>query len=145
MAKRRKKSNLTRLKLKLWQVISEYVRLRDSDNKGMVKCCTCDEIRYYKGEYMNAGHFFPRKLSPALMYDVLNIHTQCNVCNGSLEGQQYFMSQYIRNIYGQDTLDYLVSKFRQPFKFTTEWLEAEIKKYKKEVEKLKKAKTLKND
>lgn len=136
------KPTAAKLKKKLWTIFSIYIRLRDADDKGIVKCCTCGTEYNWtdpKGR-MQMGHFIPVKLNPALMFDEKNVAGQCSVCNGSLEGSQWFFGHYIIQRWGKEELDRLISMYRIQFRFTTEWLVEKIAYYRKEVDKMKKEK-----
>ncbi len=138
------KPSVFKLKKKLWTIFSQYVRLRDADLNGNVKCCTCDAVYFWtdpKGR-LQGGHFFPQRGNAALIFDESNVHGQCSRCNGAQEGEQYLYSLFIIEKYGQQELDRLVKLKGQPFKYTIEFLEDKIKHYTKEVDKLKKSKNL---
>ena len=47
-----------KLKKKLNAVVSKYVRLKYANKKGMVRCYTCNTIKYYK--QIHCGHFVKR-------------------------------------------------------------------------------------
>jgi len=64
-------------------VVSKYVRLKDSNNIGWVKCYTCDEKQSWKS--MDCGHFISRK-HMGLRWDLRNLRPQCKFCNQVLSG-----------------------------------------------------------
>lgn len=66
------------LKRKAWDAFSKFIRQRDADETGHAKCCTCPEIRHWKG--MDAGHFKSRMYENTL-FDEKNVHAQCKGCN----------------------------------------------------------------
>lgn len=73
-------------------VVSKYVRIRDSNANGFVKCCTCkNEFHYTEGD---AGHFIPRA-NMTTRWDENNIYGQCRVCNRSKYGEQEKMAKFI--------------------------------------------------
>ena len=101
-----KKSKKQKLKLKAWNLFSEWVRRRDADKDGYVNCVTCGKGAYWKGEGMQAGHFIAgRTLS--LLFDERNCHTQCYGCNVGRNGSyvEYFI--YMENRYGRKVIDEL--------------------------------------
>ena len=59
--------------------VNAYVRLRDADKP----CISCG--RYHEGQW-HAGHFRSTGSSPALRFDLANIHKQCQPCNTHLHG-----------------------------------------------------------
>lgn len=74
----KKESSFPALKRKAWDVFSKWIRQRDADENGFCKCCTCPEIRHWKG--MDAGHFKSRIYENTL-FDEQNVHAQCKGCN----------------------------------------------------------------
>ena len=54
---------LTRAKLvkKLDVIFSKYIRLKNANHKGQVKCATCGKIDLWDGGVRQAGHFLRRK------------------------------------------------------------------------------------
>ena len=58
------KSSISKLKKKLWTLFSKYIRLRDSDYRGICSCCTCGIKKHYKE--MQAGHFLPGRRNSIL-------------------------------------------------------------------------------
>lgn len=59
--------------------VNAYVRIRDDKDP----CISCG--RYHEGQY-HAGHYRSTGSSPALRFDLLNIHKQCMPCNTHLHG-----------------------------------------------------------
>lgn len=135
------------LKKKLWVIFSLYIRLRDSNNKGICTCCSCGIKLPYKGSRtgtrMNAGHFFQQRGNPKILFNEKNVHAQCSKCNRkqkSGEGYAYYL--YIRDLYGEEEVHKLYLQCGKPFKFTREWLNEKIEYYTFQVEKLLKQKKL---
>ena len=63
---------------------SLYVRIRDADKDGNVKCYTCTTVKHYT--LMHNGHFISRA-NMGLRFDVKNnCRTQCEACNCHLHG-----------------------------------------------------------
>lgn len=142
--RRVKKPSVFKLKKKLWTIFSVYIRLRDANDSGIVKCCTCEKEYYWtdsKGR-MQAGHFMPQKLNSYLIFDEQNVHGQCSFCNGAGSGEQYLYSLFILKKYGKKVLARIVSDKGRAFKFTHDWLEIKIKEYQQKVAKLKQLKKL---
>ena len=61
------------------QAVNAYVRIRDDKEP----CISCG--RYHEGQY-HAGHYRSTGSSPALRFDLMNIHKQCMPCNTHLHG-----------------------------------------------------------
>ncbi len=89
----------------LWRWFSIYNRLKDSNNLGMVKCCTCSKIDYWKN--MDCGHYISRK-HKATKYHEKNNHAQCKRCNDYGKGEQAIYGVYVDHKYGKGTTDMLM-------------------------------------
>lgn len=77
------KSQISKLKKKLWKEFSLYIRNRDK-----FTCYTCD--RHATGSGMHAGHFISKAIGGiALYFHEDNVHAQCYHCNINLGGNQY--------------------------------------------------------
>lgn len=133
------------MKRTLWRIFSEFIRLRDSDDKGYCTCITCGRQAYYKGGAINAGHYVPvnsRYGHNATYFNEQNVHAQCSVCNRNEEGRGWHYGIYLQERYGESTPWDLWELAEKPFKFTTTWLEEKTIHYRKEVDKLKSEKKL---
>lgn len=111
---------------KLWKLISEYIRKRDSID-GYGTCFTCGVNKGWNE--FDAGHFVP-KTSKSIMYDERNIHAQCPRCNRYMSGN---IHNYFRNMetrYGRDVVDELLDEKGKTKKWTEEELENLIEYYK---------------
>jgi len=88
----KKELDLKGLKAKLDRVFSKYIRMRDSDEDGIVKCITCGKwVAYIDAD---AGHFISRK-NLSTRYMEQNCHAQCRHDNRFLHGLQYEIIQHI--------------------------------------------------
>lgn len=104
-------------KKKTWKACSNFIRLRDSIEyckglnmpiySGVAKCCTCENVREWKR--MDAGHFIGRGIGggSGVYFDERNINIQCKRCNGFLQGNPEPYKVFMRNKYGQETIDQL--------------------------------------
>lgn len=72
-------------KKKCWKACSEYVRRRDADEDGMIRCCTCGVRKHWKE--VDAGHFLDGR-GNAILFDIRGIHPQCKPCNGRLKNRR---------------------------------------------------------
>lgn len=91
----------------LWDMFSIYIRLRDADENGYVKCCTCGKMARWRGDGMQAGHFVGRQ-HWGTRYNEKNVNTQCSGCNGPYgAGQQAKHAIYIDKKYGKGTAELL--------------------------------------
>lgn len=126
--------SLTSLDKKLWRIVSEYIRRRDSNYAGICLCITCGTAKHWKE--MDAGHFIARD-KKSTKFDVQNISAQCKWCNRFKSGKQYEMSIYIDQKYGEGTANILLIKSKQPVRrkrFDYEFL---IKEFKEKLERIK--------
>jgi hypothetical protein len=78
--KKKKTPSISKLKKKLWETFSLYIRTRDN-----YTCFTCG--RKGEGSGMHAGHFVPKSVGGlALYFHEENVHAQCYHCNINLGG-----------------------------------------------------------
>ena len=130
MAKKPKRKTLVR---KLDRIFSEYIRERDTDNRGYGKCCTSGKtIHKSKG---HAGHFISRRFM-CTRWDAENVHLQSAYDNTFLAGRQYEYALFLNNKYHTDKASELLLKSRETCKFSTDELQEMIEHYKSLLEKL---------
>jgi hypothetical protein len=117
------------------KTFSEYIRLRDSDEYGMIHCISCSTR--VKWKEADAGHFVNRR-HQSLRFDEYNVNAQCRRCNrlenGNIEG-------YKRGLiakYGRWILEYLENKKNEIVKFNDFELELMGLNYGKKVRELSK-------
>ncbi len=101
------------LKNKLWKLTSEYVRRKDADDLGMVKCYTCSRIFHYKE--VDAGHGIPGR-SNSVLFDLNLIRCQCRLCNRFEHGQQWIFGQKLDIEYGEGFFEQALRNARSPVK-----------------------------
>lgn len=90
---------------KLDKVFSEYIRRRDADEYGRVKCCTCDTVSHWAE--MDCGHWLMRS-KMGTRFDERNCHAQCRICNRHLDGEWVKHHDYIKARYdGEETISEL--------------------------------------
>jgi len=94
----RKRKNIIK---SITDLFNEYIRKRDLDHEGWVRCCTCDKPLHIKGGDINAGHFMIAKRL-ATRWNEKNCHAQC-IDDNMTGGEQYRHSQYIDKRYGKGT------------------------------------------
>jgi len=128
MPKNSKKPTRSKLVKKLDVVFSEYVRLSNSDDKGICTCVTCGKKGYWKNDGIQAGHFMSRR-HYSTRWDIRNVHPQCVGCNVFQWGQQYKYSVFL----GKSLSEELFSKSQEIIKFTSDELQDLIKKYSEEL------------
>ncbi len=127
------------LKAKLDKIFSEYIRLRDADNNGMVRCISCMKIDHWKnvdcGHFVNRGHMSTR-------YNEKNCNAQCRKCNRFDEGNSIGYSRGLIKKYGPGVIDELEVLKHQESHLSDFDYEVLIKHYQKEVKRLKEEKGL---
>lgn len=80
---------------------SRFIRLRDSDENGIGKCCTCGRIGEVK--YMDNGHYIKRQHS-RLRYSEINCNLQCKKCNAFEQGRDVNFRKYLVEKYGENSV-----------------------------------------
>lgn len=127
------------LKAKLDRVFSEYIRLRDSDSRGYVRCISCGKIVHWKeadcGHYVNRAHMGTR-------FSERNCNGQCRFCNRFDEGNNIGYTRGLISKYGIKIIAYLEVKKHSQTNLTKFDYEIMIKHYKEEVKRLKREKGL---
>ena len=118
---------------KLDAIFSKYIRLRDSDNQGICKCCTCGE--YHDWKRLDNGHFIKRQ-HMGLRYSEVNCHAQCRKCNWLGQGEDAKYERFIIKKYGQHTLNQILYQKTKTVQFTEFELDEMIKIYTNEVKNL---------
>jgi len=118
---------------------SRYIRLRDSDDTGHGKCCTCGKVLYYKEAH--CGHFISRR-HQSTRWDEQNTSLQCPGCNTFNQGRQYEFSLYIDKKYGMGTAEKILLRSRQLSKIGDFEKKIMAKEYKKLADELLKTKGL---
>ena len=87
----------------LWTVFSKFIRLRDADWRGYVKCISCSTTRLWN-DGIDAGHFYSVGSDLALKYNEINCNGQCRSCNSFKSGN---LLEYRRGMiakYGEKVL-----------------------------------------
>mgnify|MGYP001231109364 CR=1 FL=1 len=133
--KKPKKPSRKLLVKKLDTIFSEYVRRKDADLNGIVKCYTCEKRAYWKGQGMQNGHFISRA-SRILRWSVDNCRPQCYACNCMRYGQNYIFAMNLNEEFGYDIASELLIKSRETIKQADFELIELYEKYKLLVEKL---------
>ena len=130
---------ISKLKKELDKWFSLYIRLREADDLGFVKCHTSG--RYYHYKNIHAGHFMSRKHLSTRWCEI-NVQPQSAADNLYGQGQQYRFGLNLDAKYGIGTADELEIKSKKTEKFTRVDYEEKISYYKRFVKNLKKQKNL---
>ena len=115
---------------KLDKVFSEYIRLRDTDERGIGRCISCGKVIHWKEG--DAGHYVNRK-HLSLRYDEKNVNLQCRSCNRFDEGNNIGYQKGLIEKYGIDVIDYLAVKKFNYCKLSIVEYESLIRYYKEKV------------
>lgn len=126
---------------KLWDTFSLFIRLRDSNEKGMGQCVSCHKYFHYKE--MDAGHYFPKSTHKALEFDERNVNAQCQKCNRN-KNYNHATIQLISNrysesmirIYDEDIITKLELANEKPRQLKTYEMIALQQEYQKKVDEL---------
>jgi len=129
--------SISKLKKELDKFFSLYIRLRDADYMGFVKCYTSGRLYHYKS--IHAGHFMSRKCL-STRWDEINVQPQSIADNLFGQGKQYQFGVNLDAQYGVGTAERLQIISRQIQKFSRVDYEEKISYYKEAVNKLKKEK-----
>lgn len=115
-----KLESIKHLKLRVWTLISLYVRKRDG-----YRCVTCGAT----GVNMDCGHYrhnSERNMSlggNALWYDLRNLNCQCSFnCNRNLSGNLANYAIFLEKKYGSGILQEIDTLYRTYKKWTREEL-----------------------
>lgn len=111
-------------------IFSQYVRLRDADQYGMIHCISCGKRINWK--YADAGHFVSRR-HLSLRFDEKNVNAQCPECNRFKSGN---LEKYKRGLiikHGRFIVDYIENKKNEIRQFNDFEIELMCLHYKKQV------------
>lgn len=98
-----KKQSISKLKKKLWTLVSQYVRQQAADDfDEMVSCYTCNNRKHWKE--MQAGHYITRSFSP-LLFCLDNIRPQCYGCNVCQQGKPVEFRHFLVAELGEERVE----------------------------------------
>lgn len=123
----------SKMKEKLDRIFSKYIRLRDANDYGIVKCYCCGKLLHWKKS--QNMHFIPRQ-HMATRFDEVNCHAGCVKCNYYDNGNIEQYTLHLKKDYGDDIVERLVLKKNQGRKFSKFEYQELIKHYTNEVKKL---------
>lgn len=112
----------------LQALVNKFVRIRDRNEP----CISCG--RYHEGQY-HAGHYRSVGACPALRFNELNIHKQCQPCNNHLSGNIVKYRQRLIEKIGLEQVEWL-EKEHDPLKLTIDQIKEQIAIYKLKVKEL---------
>lgn len=122
---------------KLDRVFSEFIRLRDANANGYVRCISCGKINHWKE--VDCGHYVNRKHLSTRWHEK-NCNAQCRACNRFDEGNMLGYTKGLVKKYGPSVLDELDMLKHQVSKLSDFEGKLLIKHYQDKVKELKKQK-----
>lgn len=131
-----KNKSYPQLKKQLWELFSEYIRIRDSKD-GMFTCISCGTLQSVENGNLQCGHYYKSETYPALRYSESNNNGQCKSCNIFKEGNRQGYEQGMLKKYGQATIDMLKISCHNKIRLGRFELELLIKEYAEKLRKIK--------
>jgi len=123
------------------RVFSEFIRLRDADDNGYVRCITCGSYHRWNDGDMHNGHYINRDVK-AVRFNELNCAGQCAACNSFHSGKVYLYRQILVEKYGEDKVKEIEILANLGGNYDCFWLQTKIKEYREKVKQLKNEKGL---
>ena len=81
---------------------SLYIRKRDANFAGTVRCVTCGHREHWKE--FDCGHYLSRRFL-SVRYDERNTAPQCRNCNRVRQGEEMRMLMYLERKYGKEAIE----------------------------------------
>ena len=126
-------TTISKLKKKLDVLFSQYIRRRNADHLGRVKCFTCGVEKHWKEQ--QAGHFQSRS-HHSTRWDEVNVQVQCVKCNMYRQGEQYKFGMYLDQRFGDGTAEELEYRAKTIVKLNRIDYEEAIERYKQKIREL---------
>ena len=126
-------TTISKLKKKLDVLFSQYIRRRNADHLGRVKCFTCGVEKHWKEQ--QAGHFQSRS-HHSTRWDEVNVQVQCVKCNMYRQGEQYKFGMYLDQRFGNGTAEELEYRAKTIVKLNRVDYEEAIERYKQKIREL---------
>lgn len=128
-----KSESVSKLKIALDKVFSLYIRQKEADHRGFVKCYTCSKVDHWKS--MHCGHYISRR-HLSTRWEEKNCKVQCVGCNIFNQGAGPAFAIHLLKDYGPDILSILEIKKNNIFRAGAFELRALIEEYKEKLSKL---------
>lgn len=109
-----RKMSFRQLDLLLTRLFSRYIRKKDADSMGRVKCFTCDRVAHWSE--MQCGHYASRR-NMCTKFMEINNHVQCPICNESYHGNLNKYAKLLDQKYGKGTAEYITELSHKTCKF----------------------------
>ncbi len=129
--KKPKKKTTSQLKKLLDKTFSEYVRRKNANEEGLVKCYTCSKVIPWKE--IQCGHFISRSYL-ATRFDEDNTRPQCVGCNIFGGGRGVDFGRRLEIDVGVGTITRLYKKAQEITKYFP--YEEKIKEYQEKIKQL---------
>ena len=126
-------TTISKLKKKLDVLFSQYIRRRNADHLGRVKCFTCGIEKHWKEQ--QAGHFQSRS-HHSTRWDEVNVQVQCVKCNMYRQGEQYKFGMYLDQRFGDGTAEELEHRAKTIVKLNRVDYKEAIERYKQKIKEL---------
>lgn len=137
--KRKKRQiSMSGLEAKLDRILSDYIRRKDADEGGTVRCVTCRKLFFWRD--VDCGHYVKRQ-HRAVRFDERNLGTQCRKCNRFAGGVQDEFAQHIIETHGVEVLNELMRLKHSVAKFSREELQSMCNHYTQKLSELDHART----
>ena len=124
---------------KLDKIFSEYVRLRDADDNGYIRCYCCGSAVFWK--HAQNGHYINRRHMGVRFADA-NCHSCCVNCNVFACGNLEAYKKHLLYDYGETIFPILEMQKRLITKLSADEIKEMTRHYKRGVKRLKKEKGL---
>jgi len=99
------------LQAKADKIFSEFIRQRDADQNGLIKCY-CGRLVHWKDA--DASHFVSRQYLQK-RFDEKNVHASCRKCNRFLEGNKEMYSLFLIKKFGPTIFEELNKDKDKPY------------------------------
>jgi len=125
-----KSKTISQLHKILWKAFSEYIRRKNADRNGYVRCCSCGQIHQWKN--VDCGHYISRSFL-TVRYDEMNCAPQCKGCNAFRQGNPIEFRKHLIDRYGEKAVLDLEGRKNYPAGFTRDGLILKIEEYKQKL------------
>lgn len=108
------------------RVFSIFIRKRDADDDGVVRCVTCNFVAHWSR--LTCGHFRKRR-HMATRWNEHNALPQCSECNGKDVDIEHLLKQR----FGDHVIERIIYSSNQEKKYTQQELKTFIERYSKQL------------
>ena len=85
-----------------WNAFSKYIRLKNADKNGNVRCITCNKLMHWKES--QSGHFVDGRTNSVLFNEEL-VYPQCYRCNVLLHGNKVMFTLFMLKKYSKKQIE----------------------------------------